>query len=136
MKLKDGKITLLFSHDGCEIELTDWSSTITFAKVKLNQKQTCQALSRLCDTSCVIEVNNLDKVGKKRIQEELIIELPKETRWDEEVKTAKKLAIKATENTEWKPSLSFDSQDSFFTKDGKKYARTRKLKWIDFEEEK
>ena len=121
MKLKEGKITLLFEHENLIIELIDGLSSTHFAKVRLSAKQTMKAFSRLGYCPCEITVRNLDKVGKRMKHKKLEFEIPRDTESRE--KDAVKLA-KAHCPVGWTPDLYFNSQDSFFYKDKKHFAKT------------
>ena len=128
MKLKDGSISFLVGQDSTTIEIHDSIASVTLARVTLTPKQLSQALSRLAYTHCDVEVNNLDKVGKKMINKKFEFELPNFT-WGE----SKQCAIKTIKDVcpeGWKADNYFNSQDSFFNKDGKQYARVTIRKWI------
>ena len=128
MKLKDGRITLLFDNDGMKIELHDNDASITFADIRLDKEQTCQALSSLGYTQCDIKMGGLDKIGKKMEVDDLIFEMPK-VNWSEENSVAKKIAVEKC-LIGWEPDLSFSSQGSFFYKDDKYYAKTFIRRWV------
>lgn len=125
MKLTDGRITILASDEGVEIELHDKDASITFAKVKFTPEQFAQALSRLAYTECKIEVYGLDKVGTKMKYESFEFEFPIGAQREE----AKRL-VKEQCPEGWEPALYFNSQDSFFWRGDKQYARTTIRKWI------
>ena len=112
--------------------MKDADSGITFATVNLNQEQTCQSLSRLSNTHCVIEVFGLENVGKLQEHEEFVFEIPKEIFKTQStplnqacLKELKKLGME-----EWKPDNYYGSQNSFFDKGDKRYARTIIRRWI------
>jgi hypothetical protein len=124
MKLEDGRITMLFNEEGLHIDLFD-SLSLRFCAIHLNKEQVCQALSRLAFTHCDIEVQKLENVGKQMIHEYLVFEVSKYHDVEEACKIARELCTGG-----WVPDLSFNSQDSFFSKDGKNYARTIRRKWV------
>ena len=133
MKLKKGRITILLNRDGMEINLIDNDSGTQFAVIKLNQEQTCQALSRLSNTHCTIEVLGLEYVGKKQEHKEFVFEiLP-----DEDYKLGNGALnqmclreLKKNGMGDWIPDNYYNSQNSLFNKDGKKYARAIIRRWI------
>lgn len=128
----NGKITLLLNSEGLHLELYDADSNIKFVEVRLNQEQTCQALSRLAYTDCQkMTINNLEYVGKTRISEPLVFEID-DVGFSDRKEIAKQKAIELC-GDEWTPDLYFDSQNSFsFNHETQKYTcRTRKMKWID-----
>ena len=132
MKLIDPKITILFDDGGMIIEVHDNPSSSTFLKVKLNPKQTCQALSRSAHTDCKVEVFNLDRVGKK--MEYKPFEFPVRKLDEYPVgKDDKQLAISEVERVcpeGWIPDLYFGSQGSFFEKDDVRWARTTIRRYV------
>lgn len=129
MKLKDGSITILFDRDrGCEIEVRDNEASIVFAKIKLDTEQVCSALSRLSNTPCEIEVIGLDKVGLKMENKFFVFEMP-EYNYSNRDEIAKEEIVKVCPEG-WIPDKYFGSQDSFFTQDGKKYARCIIRRWV------
>ena len=126
----EGRITILFNEDGMDIELSDVASSIRFADIHLNPKQTCQALSRLGETPCEkMEVYGLDVIGKKQEHKSFEFEVPYEyTTYSkrEEVKRIAKLKCPKG----WIPDMYFNSQNSFFKKNNKYYARTVMRRWV------
>ena len=128
MELKQGKITFLFDHDGASLEIEDDKACIKFVKVRLNNKQVCQMLSRLASIHCEkVEVFNLEKVGKKHINKTFEFELPT-CDWHDRKEIALQ-QIKYVCPKGWKSDNYFNSQDSFFTKDDKLYARVTIRQW-------
>jgi len=133
MNLENGRISILFNENGLRIELKDFDSGIVFAIAKLNQEQTCQALSRLSDTHCTIEVLGLEYVGKKQEHKEFVFEiLP-----DEDYKLGNGALnqmclreLKKNGMGDWIPDNYYNSQNSLFSKDNKKYARAIIRRWI------
>ena len=133
MKLKEGKITILFDHDGMSIELIDGLSTIHFAKVRLNPEQTVRALSRLGYCPCEIEVVGLDHVGKKLEHKDFEFEMVGDSKYSmRDTEKAKKLAKKLCPSG-WKPDLYFNSQDSFSYREGKRFAKTKIRRWVEID---
>lgn len=132
-----GKISILFSENGLRIEIQDPLSGISFVEAKLNTKQTCQALSRPCYIDCELDVGGLDVVGKKREHKEFVFEMPEadyESRGKVAIATANALLKNNPEG--WVPQNYYGAKDSFFTKDGKSYARTLILRWVPVTEDK
>lgn len=130
MKLKNPKITLLVNQDQTTIEIYDESSCYTFIDITLTPEQLSSALSRLARTECSVEVNNLDHVGKQRIMEPLIFEIPLDLMLKSNNPRIYDIALKNTP-IGYTPSSYFSSKDTFFEKDGKCYVRTKMFKWID-----
>lgn len=138
MKLKDGRITVLFDRDdGLKIELYDHESNITFAKIVLDPKQVVTAFSRLGYVECSIELSNLDYVNKKMEYKKIEFKLPKFATWDQIKIVAEKEAIKVCPKG-WKPDLYFGSKDSFFFKTNRNdkqenWARCIIRRWVPIE---
>lgn len=128
MKIQ-GAITFLFNADGATLEIKDRASSITFVEVKLTTKQVCQMLSRLAHTDCEeVLVHNLDIIGKKMESKPFEFEIP-ECDWSEKKQCAiETLKVVCPEG--WYADTHFMSRDSFFSKDGKEYARTFIRRWV------
>lgn len=125
----DAKITLLFSENGLTIDIYNESARTEFISIKLDEKQTCAALSRLARVECIVDVRYLERVGKKRESIRLEFEIPEDTPWDKQ----KEIAVEISKSIcpiGWVPSTYFGSKDSFFDRDGKKYAQTTMYRWV------
>jgi len=132
MKLEDARISILIDREKTRIELHDMSASIMFLEITLTAEQLSSALSRLAYTECEIEINGFDKIGKSMELSTLEFELPESIdRYKKDA--ADKIKDLAIQNcpVDWKPDLSFNSQNSFFSKDGKQYARTFMRRWIN-----
>jgi len=131
MKIRDGRITFLFNHNGATIELHDSDSSATFVKIELTEVQVCTMFSRLGYTETEsMEVFNLDRLNKKLVTRSFSFEIPENCSWSNDRDKVKKLAVRKCP-AGWEPDLYFNSQGSFFH-DGKKfYARTTIRKWVE-----
>ena len=131
MKLKQAVITILINQDYTMIELYDNTSATCFAEIKLTPAQLSSALSRLGHTPCEIEVFELEKLNKKHEVGKLEFEIPEKYTYAraEKKDELKELANKACPEG-WVLANSFNSQDSFFHKDGKYYARCIIRRWV------
>lgn len=139
MIIRDAAITLLTGKNGVSIELHDQDASITFAKISLTPEQFSLALSRLAYTRCSMEVHNLEKIGTVLETKKLEFQIPysiyylcSHTERDQKLKEI--LEEKCPKG--WKPDIYFNSQDSFFKKGGKYYARTVIRRWVDKKGEK
>ena len=130
MKLEDGRITILIGQESTTIELRDNKACTVFAKITLNPEQLSMALSRLGSVPCDIEINELDRIGKTHENKYLEFPLPKgKSNYD--IKKHELLELAAKNCPEgWVSDNYFNSRDSFFTKDGKNYARVTIRRWI------
>ena len=137
MKLSDGRITLLVDSDerriGMHIELYDFTSSTTFAKIYLNPEQMAKALSRLGYTPCSIEMYNLDKLGKKMEHKPFKFKIKENLYFKDNKKKLARIAKRKCPEG-WEPDTSFDSQNSTFKKNGKTYAQTTIRRWVDIED--
>jgi len=130
MELKDARITILVGDEETTIEVHDALAGVTILKATLNAGQFCQALSRLARTECKAEVFDLNRVGKRKITEKLEFPLPLPVEHGLKKELAKKEAIRICP-AGWEPSTYFSSQNSFFEFDGREWARTFMVKWVD-----
>jgi hypothetical protein len=133
MKLQDGRITILVSKEETIIEIRDSKSAITFCKIILTAEQFCQALSRLSQTKCEVNVFALDKIGKTHENKNFKFEIPENLRSYSKVKELTELCVKALKEcnmSEWRPDEYFGSQDTFSNENGKTYAKAVIRRWI------
>lgn len=128
MKKLEGKVTISKSFNGkVYFSLEDNNSEIKFVEVELSMVDFTNAMFGLALRPCKYIVKGLDKVGKQYIQEEYIFEI--EGYGNKEA--ARKIAQNLSEqDPQWDYSTYFDSQGSFFKKDGKYYAKTTRYKYI------
>ena len=127
MELK-GKMTLLCSKDGVELEIEDDLSHAVILRATISTEQFCAMLGRLACVDIDIQIGELHKVGKKMEMDKLDFEMPKEYPYhnkDAAIKLAKKLCPKG-----WEPDLYFNSQSSFTSKDNKVIAHTTIRRWV------
>ena len=127
----NGKITILLDEKGMRIEVRDADSGIKFLIVGLTPKQATQAMGRLANTECEnCEVYNLDKVGKvlelKQHTFELVGDINYQSRDEVAYFFAKQTCPKG-----WEPDRYFRSQNSFFSENGRNYARCTIRRWVD-----
>lgn len=133
MKIEQGRITMLVSEERTVIEIKDNKASTTFCKVTLTPKQLSQALSRLSQTECEVEVFGLDKIGKTHESKNFQFEIPKELISSSKLKELTELCVKSLNKlgmSEWKPDLYFASKNSFIEKEGKTYANTVIRRWV------
>ena len=128
-----GKISILFETSGLKIEVYDEAACIRFLEIKLDQEQTCEALARLAHTPCVIEARELQNVGKVRESRDFTFQMPDDAVYRDK-KVAQRLANELCPDG-WRASTYFGSQNSFYTQDGKEYARTTIHRWVENPEE-
>ena len=133
MKLEKASITFLVSTERTTIEIKDHKSGQTFLKITLTPEQLSMALSRLSYTPCEAEVYNIDKLGKTLFNESFEFEIPKELRSSSKAKELSELCLASLAEhgmSDWTPDIYFSSQNSFFNRDGKEYARAVIRRWL------
>lgn len=123
-------LTIAVNDDNVTIEVEDSDASIRFLKLEITPKDFCAALGRLYNSKVKkAKVCGLKYLGKKMEHKKFEFEMPKHT-WSNREKLAEITAIEKCPN-EWEPDLYFNSQDSFFQKDGKEYAKTTIRRWVD-----
>lgn len=130
MKLKDGRINIFVNAEYTTIEIIDNNAHTTFATIKLTSEQLCTALSRQARVECDIDVYNIDRVGKKMIHKQHEFEIPFSIDYNNKNQMLSEL-IKDTLPEGWISDNHFSSQNTFFEKDGKKYARTTIRSYVE-----
>lgn len=133
MKLDNARISILIGAESTTIEIKDATSVTTFVKVKLNPEQLSQCLSRTMYVECEAEVFGLDKLGKVHENTKFDFEIPKELSGSKNSAALNQKALKALQAAgmeEWVPDNYYSSQDSFFSKDSKYYARVTIRRWV------
>lgn len=131
MKIQNGAIDILIGTESTTIKLYDRDAGLAFAHVTLTPEQLSAALSRQSRTDCEIEVHGLNNVGKKMENKTHEFELPVDftsNRIDSRGALYEQ-AVKTCPDG-WIPENYFGSKDSFFTRDGKNYARVTIRRWI------
>ncbi len=130
INLENPKISIFINQEGTTIELHDSKSATKFATIKLTNDQLASALSRLSHTDCSVELVGLDKVNKEMKWQYYVFEINQEIRKSNAALNQKCLKCLQDDNmTDWIPDSYFGSQNSFFEKDGKYYARATIRKW-------
>ena len=126
----DATLTMLVSEEGARIEIRDEASSITFVRIHVKPDQFTAALGRLCNVDCdVAEVFGLDNLGKKLEVSELVIELPESTDFHNRKQVAKMIANEKCPDG-WVSDGYFNSQNSFFRRGAKEFARTTIRTWV------
>lgn len=128
----NGKITFLVDIDRTTIKIIDDDAGITFIEITLTPEQLSSALSRLAYTNCKkVEVRNLDNVGKQRENKRFEFKLPDEFQREYYSVKAKIIEYAKTIIDDWILYDSFNSQDSFFVKDGIWWGRCTIIRWVE-----
>jgi hypothetical protein len=130
MKITNGRISILVNDNRTTIEIEDADASCIFVSVTLTNDQLAMALSRLACTPCSVEVSHLERVGKKMEWKSMEFEIPKETSFYHKKTELLELAKKALPEG-WVGEYSFNSQNSFFTHNDKRYARCTIRRWVE-----
>ena len=111
------------------IQVKDRDASIKFLELEVDYDKFAECLTGLAEVDCEIKVNKIENVGKVIERKKIEFEIPgPEYEVSDEI--MKRLAPENTPDG-WECSVYFNSQDSFFKKDGKEYARTHISRWID-----
>lgn len=129
----EGRITLLINRHYTEIEIEDENANIIFCKVMLTSEQLVAILSRQGSVECRLKLKGLDKLGKKHENKNFEFEIPEEfsnSRFENELTDIAIVNLQKQNMSEWIPEKYYRSQDSFFKKDNKFYARITIRRYI------
>jgi hypothetical protein len=131
IKLTEPKISILINQEGTTIELFDSKSSRTFVRVKLTNDQLASALSRPNRTDCQIDAYNLELIDKQMEHKSFEFEIHPLMRTSKGALNQRCLKNLALQNmSDWTPEMTYSSQDSFYSKDGKDFARTIIRRWV------
>lgn len=133
MILKKASITFLVDRDNrTSIDIHDDEANINFVRIELTNDQLVSALSRLGNTPCErVEVVGLNKVGKKMEHKILEFEIPDRYigKWKTDQSLLERLANNACSKG-WKPDHYYNSQETFFNKNGKNYCKVTIRRYV------
>lgn len=123
-------VDLLVDKRGARIEVTDDDARVTIVSFTMPPDMFCSALGRLVGNKVTGQVGDLSRVGLVHESKQLSFEIPdygykRKDRIDE----IHDLALEACEDG-WVPDKYYNSRDSFYTKDGKDYARVTIRRWV------
>jgi hypothetical protein len=123
-----GKLTICKSSNGTVLlRIEDSNSLIQFLEIEIPLADFSEALFGLAYRPCSYSIIGTDVLGKQRYQEDYIFEI----NTFRNIEQAKLTAITLSQQDPiWNYSSYFGSQDSFFSKDGKYYAKTTRYKYI------
>lgn len=128
MKIK-GNISILINQEYTTIEIHDTDASINFLSIQLTPEQLSSALSRLSRVPCVIDLHGIDKIGKRMEHKKFAFEIPKEINNSKHAGKLHEIAQSLLTDG-WIAEGYFASQDTFFEKDGKQYARCIIRRWV------
>lgn len=129
MKIEKPKITMLINSEYTEIIIHDSIANILLANVRLTPEQLSMILSRRGLVDCECETGDLSKIGKIHENKTFEFEI-KYSRSKEDLALACSEALLYKNMSEWEPDNYYQSQDSFFSNEGKDYARVVIHRWV------
>lgn len=121
---------MLINREYTDIEIMDDDSRCIIVKVKLTPEQLSAMLSRQAYIKCEsCETGELERVGKKHEHKSFEFEITY-TKAESDLALACSEALFQQEMFEWVSDNYYGSQNSFFKKDGKDWARVIIRRWI------
>ena len=127
-----GTISIFVNRESTTIHVRDEASGVSFCEVTLTPEEFSSALSRLADTPCNITVRGVDKIGKKHEHKSFVFEIKERPAYHEhDGIRALAQQLLDEEGDGYISDGYFKSQDSFFERDGKLYAKCSVRRWIN-----
>lgn len=132
-KMMEGKLTISRPSYGCgkekvSIEVKDNLSKERFLTIEIDYDVFTKVLMGCAELPCDIEVRHLKRVGMRKETKPLEFIMP--DGYSEMKENARKAAAENTPEG-WEANTHFGSQNSFFTREGKGWARTTISRWVD-----
>ena len=128
MKIK-GALTLMVGREQITIEIEDREANTRILSLILTPEDFCAALGRQAYIDCELTIGKLERVGSKHENSTLEFEIPNELRGSKHADELNEIA--KTHCTDgWIPEGYYGSQNSFFTKDSKDYARVTIRRYV------
>jgi len=121
-------------EDIIRVSIRDETSSTNFTEIQLSLADFALCVTGLSCMKGEGSVRNLDRVGKRMEMEHISFEIP-DCLYEERKEVAKKhgdkyLVDKGLSRSGWIVSDSFNSQNSFYNKDDKHYARATIRRWV------
>jgi hypothetical protein len=129
-----GKFSLSLQRDRVRITIEDDNANITFLKIEMLPKDFYNALTSLACNDCNLELNGLDKLGKKHESKSFEFEIPEKIYdlYSDKSKKSKIIAQKILDKQKegWIAEEYFNSQNTFSKENNKCYAQCTIRRWI------
>ncbi len=129
MEIQNAKISFYVNRESTKIEIHDADSNTAIVVVNLTPEELSACLSRQGYVSCKCITGNLDRVGKTHENKKFEFEITY-SKSQQDLELACNEALFSLGMHEWVSDQYYKSQDSFFKKDGKEYARVIIRRWI------
>ncbi len=114
------------------IQVEDADAGIRFLELEVPLDNFSECLTGLSFVECDMKFRGLQNVGKKKERMPVTFQMPDHADYSNRKEVAKEIAQDQVP-AGWLVSDYFDSQNSFFMKDGKEFARTNAVKWVEKE---
>jgi hypothetical protein len=124
----DARLSFIINTDSTEIEIQDYDANIILAKIILTPEQLSKILSRNGSVKCECITGDISLIGKTHENKWFEFEIKSN---EEDLAQQCELALIEQNMSEWKADHYYNSQNTFFKKGGKNYARTIIRRWIN-----
>jgi hypothetical protein len=111
------------------ITVKDVDAGLEFLEIEIDLDRFAKCITGQPMMDCEMEFSNLVYVGKKREREKIEFKLDEGSDYRE--KEAAALQVEKHVPEGWIASTYFGSQDSIFSRDGGRWARTQINRWVD-----
>lgn len=133
-KFIEGKITISrpmgYDNDYVSLTVQDESSRAEFLEVRISLVDFTKAITGQGHMPVRFTTKGLDVIGKTKEQKELVFSMGEDgiTKNDKDIA---EYHAQSYADEGWIASNYFGSQNSFFTKDGIRYARTTQFRYVE-----
>lgn len=127
----EGDLTVFANEGYITFLIRDRNASTRFLEMRMTAEGFVAALGRLGHVPCDLDFHDLDHVGKTMENKHFDFPLPpegKQGRYAEKETAVEVIKTACPEG--WTPDLSFNSQNSFYSKNGHRFARTVIRRWI------
>ena len=127
----NGRLSFYINDDGIWLEIRDATSGTLLIEGRVSEENTLKVLSRMGHVEMSEAwAGSFERINKVMLMHELVFPVPGEGYGDGRKEEAKRIANEICPKG-WVPDNNFSSQNSFFFKDGQRFARTTIRKWCD-----
>ncbi len=129
----NASIDILVDGEGARINVYDRDARCCFLKIAMSPEQLSAALGRLSRGPVLsAEIQHLDRLGKTMEVNQIVFPMPADHTENRVSSAIKALADYVPDG--WVADLAFNSQGSFFSREGMLWARTVIRRWVDSSE--
>jgi len=118
------------------ISIKDELSRITFLNLEISYENFGKLMSGLSCVDCDFKIKEINKIGKKKITNELIFEMPEGYEYENRKTIACDIVNHGIKigHEGWEIKDSLNSKNSFYSKDDIEYCKMNIAKWIDVDQ--